>query len=354
MSIDANFQIQLAEFSLEVELKLAEGEVLAVLGPNGSGKSTLLRALSGLQPIESGVIKIHDVVVDDAEHSLFVMPEHRRVGVMFQSSELFNNLSVLENVAFGLRSRGTNRNIARAHAAEWLERLSLKQFAQRRPASLSGGQAQRVALARALATNPNLLLLDEPTSALDVRAKAEIRRDLLRLRQQRPVTTLLVTHDPLDAFALADRVIVLEEGRIVQSGALDDVASHPQSRHIADMVGLSLVRGEVRDGTLVTASGAPLVVPADSPAGPSVASIRPAAVSLHRSEPEGSARNAWAMTITDLDRHPERVRVRLTGPIPLLAELTPAGAEALALNVGDTVWASVKASEVTVTPDLGT
>jgi len=354
MSIDANFQIQLAEFSLEVELKLTEGEVLAVLGPNGSGKSTLLRALSGLQPIESGVIKIHDVVVDDAEHSLFVMPEHRHVSVMFQSSELFNNLSVLENVAFGLRSRGTKRNIARAHAAEWLERFSLEQFAQRRPTSLSGGQAQRVALARALATNPNLLLLDEPTSALDVRAKAEIRRDLLRLRQQRPVTTLLVTHDPLDAFALADRVIVLEEGRIVQSGALDDVASHPRSRHIADMVGLSLVRGEVRDGALTTPSGARLVVPADSPPGLSVASIRPASVSLHRAEPEGSARNAWTMTVTDIDRHPERVRARLNGPIPLLAELTPAGAEALALTVGDTIWASVKASEVVVTPDLGT
>jgi molybdate transport system ATP-binding protein len=354
MSIDADFQIQLAEFSLEVELKLAEGEVLAVLGPNGSGKSTLLRALSGLQPIESGVIKIHDVVVDDAEHSIFVMPEHRHVGVMFQSSELFNNLSVLENVAFGLRSRGTKRNIARVNAAEWLERFSLEQCAQRRPTSLSGGQAQRVALARALATNPNLLLLDEPTAALDVRAKAEIRRDLLRLRQQRPVTTLLVTHDPLDAFALADRVIVLEEGRVVQSGALDDVASHPRSRHIADMVGLSLVRGEVRDGALTTPSGARLVVPADSPSGLSVASIRPASVSLHRAEPEGSARNAWVMTVTDIDRHPERVRARLNGPIPLLAELTPSGAEALALTVGDTIWASVKASEVTVTPDLGT
>ena len=167
------------------------------------------------------------------------------------------------------------------------------------------------------------------------------------------MTTLLVTHDPLDAFALADRVIVLEEGRIVQSGALDEVASHPRSRHIADMVGLSLVRGEVRDGALTTASGARLVVPADSPSGPSVASIRPAAVSLHRAEPEGSARNAWKMTISDLDRHPERVRARLNGPIPLLAELTPAGAEALALNVGDDIWASVKASEVTVTPDLG-
>lgn len=353
MSINAQFDIQLPEFHLAIELALAEGEVLAVLGPNGSGKSTLLRALCGLQPVDNGKILLNNIVVDDAELATFVLPEQRHVGVMFQNSTLFENLSVLENVAFGLRARGTKRVVARANATEWLERFSLEQFAQRRPASLSGGQAQRVALARALATNPDVLLLDEPTSALDVRAKAEIRRDLLRLRQQRPVTTLLVTHDPLDAFALADRVIVLEEGRIVQSGALDEVASHPRSRHIADMVGLSLVRGEVRDGALTTASGARLVVPADSSSGPSVASIRPAAVSLHRAEPEGSARNAWKMTISDLDRHPERVRARLNGPIPLLAELTPAGAEALALNVGDNIWASVKASEVTVTPDLG-
>ena len=353
MSVDAHFSVHHKEFELSIDLALADGEVLAVLGPNGSGKSTLLNALAGLQPIDGGAISIDGIVVDDVSNSTFVMPEHRHVGVMFQNSELFTNLSVLENVAFGLRARGNKRAVARATANDWLARFSLEQFAQRHPANLSGGQAQRVALARALASNPRLLLLDEPTSALDVRAKAEIRRDLLRLRREHPVTTLLVTHDPVDAFALADRVIVLEEGRIVQSGALDDVASHPQSRHIADMVGLSLVHGEVRDGTLVTTSGARLVVPADSPSGPSVASIRPAAVSLHRSEPEGSARNAWAMTITDLDRHPERVRVRLNGPIPLLAELTPAGAQALALNLGDTVWASVKASEVTVTPDLG-
>jgi molybdate transport system ATP-binding protein len=352
MSVEARFTIQHDSFQLTIDMTLADGEVLAVLGPNGSGKSTLLNALSGLQPIDSGTIQIDGNIVDDVDRSTFVLPEHRHVGVMFQNSELFETMSVIDNVAFGLRAHGENRNAARSAAAEWLKRFSLESFAHRRPASLSGGQAQRVALARALATRPNLLLLDEPTSALDVRAKAEIRRDLLQLRREHPVTTLLVTHDPLDAFALADRVIVLEEGRIVQSGALDEVASHPQSRHIADMVGLSLVRGEVRNGTLTTAANALLVVPADTPEGPSVASIRPASVSLHRRQPEGSARNAWEMAISDLDRHPDRVRARLTGPIPLLAELTPAGADALSLAVGDTLWASVKASEVTVTPDL--
>lgn len=352
MSIDAHFSVALNNFQLAVDMTLAHGEALAVLGPNGSGKSTLLNAIAGLQPIDDGVISIDGSIVDDADRSTFLMPEQRRVGVMFQKSELFDNLSVLENVAFGPRARGTKRTVARATASEWIARFGLEPLAQRRPASLSGGQMQRVALARALATNPRVLLLDEPTSALDVRAKAEIRRDLLRIRGERTVTTLFVTHDPLDAFALADRVIVLEAGRIVQSGPLDQVASHPQSRHIADMVGLSLVRGEVRDGELTTTTGARLVVPVDSSAGPSVASIRPAAVSLHRSQPEGSARNAWMMSVIDLDRHPERVRARLDGPIPLLAEITPAGAAALSLSIGDTVWVSVKASEVAVSPDL--
>lgn len=352
MSIDAHFTIHRSEFELRVEIEVGDGEVLAVLGPNGSGKSTLLQALAGLQPIDEGKISLNGIVVDDADRGVFVMPELRHVGVMFQDCSLFNNLSIAENIAFGLRARGMRKPMARARAEEWLGRFSLESFGRRRPSSLSGGQIQRVALARALATEPAVLLLDEPTSALDVRAKAEIRRDLLRLRGERPMTTLLITHDPLDAFALADRVVVLEEGRVVQSGVLDDVASHPRSRHIADMVGLSLLHGEVTGGVLTSDSGARLIVPADTPPGRSVASIRPTSVSLHRTRPEGSARNSWSMTVTDLDRHPERVRVRLAGPVPLLAELTPAGADSLGLILGDTIWASVKASEVAVSPDL--
>ena len=352
MTIDARLTIRRSDFELRAEIHAQEGEVVAVLGPNGSGKSTLVRAIAGLEPIDEGRISLNGVVVDDTDRDVFVMPESRRLGVMFQDCSLFPTLSIADNIAFGLRAKGMRRAMARTRAEEWLERFSLESFGGRRPSSLSGGQTQRVALARALATEPAVLLLDEPTSALDVRAKAEIRRDLLRLRRERPVTTLLITHDPLDAFALADRVVVLEDGRVVQSGALDDVASHPRSRHIADMVGLSLVRGDVIAGVLTDPSGARLIVPADTPQGPSVASIRPTSVSLHRTRPEGSTRNSWLMTVTDLDRHPLRVRVRLTGPVPLLAELTPAGADSLGLVIGDTIWASVKASEVAVSPDL--
>lgn len=353
MSISAHFTVARQDFRLAVDFDLDDGAVLAVLGPNGSGKSTLLRSLNGLQPIDRGSISLDGTLVDDVDQSIFVLPERRQIGMMFQDSLLFENLDVLENIAFGLRAKGQHRKAARHTARLWLERLALDELLSRRPSQLSGGQAQRVALARALATEPRVLLLDEPTSSLDVVAKAEIRRDLVRLRNERPVTTIVVTHDPLDAFALADHVLVLEQGRVVQSGELDDVAAHPKSRHVADMVGLSILRGNVHDGVLTTPAGVSLSVPADTPSGPSIASIRPASVSLHRSKPEGSARNSWELRIHDLDRHPERVRVRLTGPFLLLAEITPAATEALALTVGDTVWASVKASEVSVSPDLG-
>ncbi len=352
MGLDARLGVRRGEFHLDVSLSIAEGEVLAVLGPNGAGKSTILTAVAGLLAVDDGCIVIDTTVVDDAEHQIFVAPEHRNVGVVFQGAPLFDSLSVIENVAFGPRARGARRAAARSVATDWLRKFDLLALTDRRPAELSGGQAQRVALARALATDPALLLLDEPTAALDIRAKAEVRRDLLRLQRERPVTTLLITHDPLDAFALADRIAVLENGRVAQSGTLDEVAAHPRSRHIADMIGISLVRGDVTDGVLTTATGATVVVPADTPPGPSIVSIRPASVSLHRTEPEGSARNCWPMTVIDLDRHPDRIHVRLDGPLPLLAELTPSGAAALALTPGDHIWSSVKASEVSVLPDL--
>jgi ABC-type sulfate/molybdate transport systems ATPase subunit len=199
-------------------------------------------------------------------------------------------------VAFGLRARRVPRASAAATARSWLASVQLDRFAPVRPRRLSGGQAQRVALVRALAIEPRLLLLDEPMAALDARSRAEIRRDLRVHLADRDIATILVTHDPVDAFALADRVMVIEDGLVSQVGALDEVTTHPRTRHIADMVGLSLVRGHVRDGVLQTATGVALVVPADAPDGAAVASIRPGSVTLHHDRPEGSARNAWPMT----------------------------------------------------------
>jgi molybdate transport system ATP-binding protein len=214
---------------------------------------------------------------------------------------------------------------------------------------LSGGQAQRVALARALATDPRVLLLDEPLAALDAGTRGAVRRDLRTHLATFPGMRILVTHDPVDAYALADRVAVIEGGRIVQSGTLAEVTAHPRSRYVADLVGLNLVAGQVEAGVLTTGSGA-LVVIADAVSGPSFAVIRPHSIALVRDTPTGSARNVWEGTITGVDRLGDRVRVGVDGVLPLTAEITATSLESLALRPGDRVHASVKATDIEVYP----
>jgi molybdate transport system ATP-binding protein len=161
---------------------------------------------------------------------------------------------------------------------------------------------------------------------------------------------VIITHDPADAHALAHRVVVVEDGRISQQGDLLDITAHPRSRYIAELVGTNLVAGVVRAGVLRTDTGATVVVPGDTPDGPSLASISPTAIALHRRQPEGSPRNVWPMEVLDVDRLGDRVRVRLGGPLPLVAELTPAGLAVLELGPDARVWASLKASEIVVQP----
>jgi len=372
MTLTASIGVRRGSLELEVDLSLRDGETVALLGPNGAGKSTVLRVLAGLLAIDRGVIRVGptagtrdaadhlvgtaDDITDGAEvwddpvAKVFVEPPDRSVGVVFQDYALFAHLTVVENVAFGLRARGVHRRTARVQAGELVRRFGLADYADARPASLSGGQAQRVALARALATNPRLLLLDEPLAALDVRTRSDVRRDLRGLLAGYPGMRLLVTHDPVDAYALADRVVVLEEGRVAQSGTLAEVTMHPRSRYVADLVGLNLLRGEMDGGVLVLDSGA-MVVAADSDvAGSTLVTFRPQAVSLHRQQPEGSQRNAWRLVVIDVDRRLDRCRVRLDGGVPLVAEVTPAALDSLGIESGDEVWAAVKATEVTAYP----
>lgn len=349
MTLDAHIVKTLGRFNLDVELKAKSGEVVAILGPNGAGKSTLFRCLTGLLPIDAGSIVLDDATLDQPEADVFVPPERRPVAVVFQNYLLFPNLTALENVAFGLRARGTPRREARSQAAAWLERVGLADHAQHRPRALSGGQAQRVALARALATEPRLLLLDEPLAALDAGARGDVRRDLRRHLTIVDGVRLLVTHDPVDAYALADRVVILETGRVLQTGTLADVTARPRSRYIADLVGVNLVAGRGHDGAITTGTGA-RIVPADPVDGATFAVIQPHAVALYPSPPDGSPRNVWAATVTDIDRQADRVRVRLGGEVPLVAEITAAALEALVLRPGDKVWASVKATEIATYP----
>ena len=351
MSLVVALTVEVGSLLLDVELAASAGEVVAVLGPNGAGKSTLLRCLAGLLPIDSGEIRLDGVMLDAPATDAFVPPERRPVSVMFQDYLLFPHLSALENVAFGLRATGARAGAARASAREWLGVVGLGDRAAARPGELSGGQAQRVALARALATRPRLLLLDEPLAALDATTRAALRRDLRTHLDAVAGVRLLVTHDPVDAYALADRVVVLEEGRIVQSGTLADVTARPRSRYVGDLVGTNVVAGRVDHGRFESDSGATLVsADVEVTSGPAFASIRPSAIALHSDPPSGSARNAWASTVTDLDRRGERVRVALDGPLPLVAEITAEALAALGLRPGDAVHASVKATEVTVYP----
>lgn len=350
MSLEVDIALGLGTLDLDVSFDVRAGEVLALLGPNGAGKSTVLRAIAGLLAVDRGGVKVDGVALDDAGAGVFVPPELRPIGFVFQDYLLFPHLSALENVAFGLRARGMAKADARDRAAEWLHRMGLADQASHGPRSLSGGQAQRVALARALATEPRVLLLDEPLAALDAGTRREVRRDLGHHLASFPGMRVLVTHDPVDVYALADRVAVLDAGRIVQTGTIAEVTAHPKSRHVAEMVGTNLVTGTVAGPVLTTPTGARVVV-ADAPVGEVFAVIRPQAVALSLAAVHDvSARNVWPMVVTDLDRMGDRVRVALDGPLPLTAEITVAAMAALSLSPGDAVYAAVKATEIEVYP----
>ena len=293
MTLTAEIALELGSLDLDVALQASPDEVVAVVGPNGSGKSTLLRALAGLLRLDHGRVVLGDLVLDDVAGRAHLTPEQRPVSVMFQDTLLFPHLSVLDNVAYGLRARGVRRPDARSRAGGWLERVGIDAVHRdSRPWALSGGQAQRVALARALATEPALLLLDEPLSAVDVSAKGPLRRVLREQLAGSPAVRVVVTHDPVDAMALADRLVVIEQGRVTQQGPIAEVTTRPRSAWVAQLAGLNLFRGLADGGRLVLPDGSQLIV-ATGVRGPAFALVHPRAVTVHRSKPEGSARNAW-------------------------------------------------------------
>jgi molybdate transport system ATP-binding protein len=269
--------------------------------------------------------------------------------VMFQQYQLFPHMTVLENVSFGLRARGADKASSHEQARAWLDRVGSKALERSRPGQLSGGQAQRVALARALAPEPRILLLDEPLAALDAATRVEVRRELRRHLTDFKGSVVLVTHDPVDAYTLADRVVIIEGGHVVQDGTFVEITAHPRSAYVAELVGVNLLTGSMMGGVFAVDGGAMLVVAAEDVDGPAIAVIRPQAVSLHANRPEGSPRNTWRAAVVDVDHRGERVRVRLEGPIQLTSEITEAAATALGIRVGLELWAAVKATEIAVT-----
>ena len=349
MSLEASVTLSLGPLDLDMALEINEGEVVALLGPNGAGKTTLLRAIAGLIAFRSGRVLLDGVVLEDTSTRRYVPTERRSIGFVFQDYLLFPHLNVLDNVAFGLRSRGGSSQAAVDSARRWLEQVGLQSYARSKPSELSGGQRQRVALARALAPNPRLLLLDEPLAALDVTTRAEVRRDLKRHLDSFAGIRLVVTHDPLEAMALADRLVVIERGHLVQTGTPAEVTERPRSQYVADLVGVNLLRGDAERGSVRLASGLTVAVAA-AETGEVFAVVHPRAVAIHRSHPEGSPRNVWPGRASSIELLGNRVRVRIDGDVPLVAEVTPAALRDLHLVEGGDVWLSFKATDVGVYP----
>jgi molybdate transport system ATP-binding protein len=346
--LDAHVVVRRPGFDLDARLVADPGDVVAVIGPNGAGKSTLIRALAGLVPLDAGHVVCAGESWDEGAGRARTVQD-RRSGMVFQRQLLFPHLTALDNVAFGPRARGVRRTPARADAQTWLDRLGVGDLAQRRPHEVSGGQAQRVCLARALATRPRLLLLDEPLAALDVGVAMGLRVDLSRHLAEFGGVSVLVTHDALDTLMIANRVLVLDEGRVAQVGTPEEVARAPQTGHVARLMGLNVLGGRSR-GTVVRLTDGTDLYTATEADGEVNACFGPEAVTLMLDEPTGSARNHWRGTVRTVVPHGSAVRVHLDVAAGLIADVTPASASALGLAPGRTVWAAVKATEVAVYP----
>jgi len=349
VSLAAHVYVHRGPLLVDLRLAVDPGLIVALLGPNGAGKSTVLRVLAGLTPPDGGRIELGGQVLDDPAAGVRVPPHQRPVGMVFQDHLLFPHLSTVDNVAFGLRTRGMSRSAARAQAGHWVTRMGLAEHAAAKPRALSGGQSQRVALARALAGQPRLLLLDEPLSALDARTKLDVRAELRRHLAGYAGATVLVTHDPVDAMALANQLVVVERGRVVQEGSPVDVARHPRTDYVARLVGLSLLTGTADGRAVVLDTGAAVHL-AEPAHGPVFVAIRPSSVALYRSPPGGSPRNVWPVRVAGVTPYGETLRVDLSGAVPLTADVTPEAAADLDLVHGAEVWAVVKASEVAAYP----
>lgn len=318
---------------VDVRLEIGADECVALVGPNGAGKSSVVEALAGLLRVVSGAVVL-------AGRDLTHVPAHRRgVGLVAQRPDLFPHLSVARNVAYGPRATGSSSLEARHRSASALAAVGVAGLADRAPGTLSGGQAQRVAIARALATEPSLLLLDEPTSALDVDARAEVRTALRTARTGRP--TLLVTHDPLEAVTLADRIVVLEDGRVAEQGPTRAVLGRPTSVFAASFSGLTLVRGTATGGGIALDGGGALAsTSCTAPPGTAALAVyHPTAAVVDR-DGDGPER-----VVTALEPRDGLVRVRAGD---LVADVTVAVAAALDLAPGARVRIVVRPDEVTV------
>ncbi|APE31036.1 ABC transporter ATP-binding protein [Halomonas aestuarii] len=315
-----------------VSISIAHGEFVCLLGPSGCGKTTLLRLIAGLADLDEGDIRLE-------EEDLSQTPARKRgFGIVFQSYSLFPNMTIAENIGYGLKIRHTAEAHIASRVAELLELIKLPQAADKFPGQLSGGQQQRIALARAIAVEPRVLLLDEPLSALDAKVRGELRSEISRLQRQLGIPTLMVTHDQEEALALADKIICMNQGTVVQSGSPEDLYNRPATRFVADFIGTSnlVETARVREVQPDLLESRP-----EGPDATYVACIRPEHIIL---KPDANGR-ATVRSVTFLGN---MCRIEVDAPLGLLTVETH-GAESY--REGETVDVSIPRKRCTWVAD---
>jgi len=375
--LTAALDTHLNTFHLDVNFSAGKGKTTVLLGESGAGKSTVLRLLAGLLFPERGNISLEGITYFDSERHLAIPPQERPFGYVFQDYVLFPHLSVFENVAFGLRAQHLPRKVVRRWVCEALEQVHLAGYDQRRPAQLSGGQQQRVAIARALALHPQLLLLDEPLAALDVQTRREVRQELRQILSGTGITTVMVTHQYLEALLFGYHILVLEQGRVIQQGSQRDLLQYPRSSYVAELVGMNFFRGRVvrcetgalctiqlqnnsRPGIELSAALEEHMHAGKMPGAGDEAYVLvdPRSITLYQTLPDSSARNVFQGTIVQLlhlgapfgnnSEHDGRVRVSILvadATLQLTAEITEASAKRMQLSEGKMMYATFKATE---------
>ena len=378
--LDVSLDTHLETFHLSIDFRVETGKTTVLLGESGAGKSTILRHLAGLLEPQKGHISLDNVVYFDSERRVALPPQARPFGYVFQDYVLFPHLTVFENVAFGLRAQHLPRRVINQRVAQALEQVHLEEFVQRRSTKLSGGQQQRVAIARALALQPELLLLDEPLAALDVQTRREVRQELRRILMETQITTVMVTHQYLEALLFGERILVLDHGKVIQQGDQRDLREYPRSPYVAELVGVNLFRGHIARYEANTMC----VVQLDCDLQPvevvatlkereqadeipalgndAFVIVEPRSVTLYLTPPDSSARNVFRGEIVHLlpartlggstDDGSIRVSIVLdqagSSAPPLTAEITEASAARMDLREGKTVYATFKATEASV------
>jgi molybdate transport system ATP-binding protein len=376
--LDAQFDILLGSFHLDMRFSSESGKTTVILGESGSGKSTVLRLIAGLLHPDKGHFVLNDeTYVDTAQH-FELPPQERPIGYVFQEYVLFPHLSVFDNVAFGLSMQGVHKKEIRKLVGEALEQVHLVGYDDRRPRQLSGGQQQRVAIARALALKPQLLLLDESLSALDIQTRREVEQELRQILSSLQLTTVMVSHQYIDALLFGDQIIVLDHGKVIQQGSHLDLLLNPHSEYIAEMVGVNLLKGQVvsTDASLFHTislsqsdeKGLEVIALSQddtqhatnlTPHQEVSVVVDPRSITLHQSKPESSAQNVFrgeiiqivpiSATFSETDKMMEglmRVSMLIDPALPpLSADITVTSSSQLELSEGKVIYASFKATE---------